>query len=260
MPVSAWIIGSVRLDASNIEVNGNNEVTSAGYWYLRHSSPVVSLIDHFETLIHTQAPNATVFITEGRRVRIEPDAGEPVGIDWLSNTTLRDLLGFTGNITESEDPATATNISPLLWSPGFPATPDTVLGTPGYVVRDQTTQVSADGTQAQTTSYYSQNHQDLRWTEVMAERMRVAEGTDGGGTFHELYEQSLVLGYSCRYYEQVTEVDGSNTAVTWDDSSDNSFGPYVLRQRNPRWYRRAVRNADAYSPLTLQLMQVAEYS
>jgi hypothetical protein len=260
MPDSAWLVGSVRIEAGNIEVNGNNHVTPAGTYYLRHANDALSLLEIVEDLIQLEEATATLFVTENRTLRLLPTAGNPVSIDWLSNTALRDLLGWTANLASSDDPHDAPNVSPLLWSPGWVATPATLLGTDGYVVTDATRHVSTDGLRTFVTTYYEQVQQDLAWTEVLAERLRVPMDEDGGGTFHEFYEQVLKRGYSIRYYEEQTEVDGSTTAVVWNDAVTNSFGPYVLREADPRWYRRVIANADLYGSLELPLMQVAEYT
>lgn len=255
---TAWLIGSTFLEAVNIEVNGNPQAVAGGYRYLRSDNAALSLIAAFEDAIQEEEATAVVTITRGRHVRITAD--NAVSVDWLSATTLRDLLGFTGNLSSGTSHV-APNVSPLLWSPGWPATPETLLGTAGYVTNDQSRMVSADGTRVLVTSYYEQVHQDLSWTHILAERLRVAAGVAGGGTFHELHEQSLKLGYSVRYYETIDEEDGDDaTAVTWDDTADNSFGPYVLRSVDPRWYRRVLENADLYGSITLPLMQVAEYT
>lgn len=256
MPDSAWLVGSVYLEASNIEVNAVNVALAAGNYYLRSANAALSLVDYVLGRIQTQVPTADMYVTEGRTVRIEPDGANPVAIDWLSNLTLRDLLGHTANIASTTSPIDAPNISPLLWSPGFLATPDTILGTAGSVHRDQSRQVSADGREAQTTTYYTRTEQTLSWSHVLAERMRVAAGTDGGGTFFEFHEQSLALGYRCRYYESQSETESSTTEVTWDDSADNSFGPYYLPRQLPRHFRRVLRNADLYSSLELRLVQL----
>jgi hypothetical protein len=260
MAETSFLVGSVQLEASGIEVNGVNVPTAAGAYYLRSANAALSLVDYIQGRIQTEVATATLFITEGRRVRLLPQVGDPVAIDWLANTTLRDLLGFTGNLASSDAPRTATNCSPLLWSPGWIATPATLLGTAGHIITDQTRHVSADGTRALVSTYYTQVQQELAWTHILAERLRVDAATNGGGTFHELYEQVLKLGKSCRWYVEQNEVDGSTTAITWDDSSTNSFGPYVLREANPRWYQRVVEYADLYGSLALPLMQVTEYS
>lgn len=259
MPVSSWLVGSVQLESSGIEVNGVNVPTS-GRYYLRHSNAALSLLDYVQGRIQTEVAPASLFLTEDRRVRLTTTAGNPVAIDWLSNTTLRDLLGFTANLASSETARSATNVSPLLWSPGWVATPETRLGTAGWVQTDATRHASADGTRTLVSTYYTQVRQVLSWTEVEVDRMRVDAATDGGGTFHEFYERCLKLGMACRWYVEQTEVDGSTTAVTWDDSATNSFGPYALVEDNPRYYSRVVSNADLYSPLDLELMQITEYT
>ena len=258
--LSSWLIGSAQLEASGIEVNGVNVATPGGTLYLRSENPLLSLIDLLTTAIQTQVPTAELVVTQGRRVRLVPTLGDPISIDWLANTTIRDLLGFTGLLASSDSPRTATNVSPLLWSPGWVATPETLLGTAGWVQTDATHHVSADGRRKLATTYYEQVQQDLSWSVILAERLRVDAATDGGGTFHEFYEQVLKRGMSIRWYVEQLEADGSNTAVTWDDSATNSFGPYVLREADARWYRRVLDNADLYGSLALPLMQVAEYT
>lgn len=260
MPASSWLVGSIYLDAFTFEVNGVNKNVSAGYYYLRHATASLSLIDTLLTQVQTEAAGADWYVTEGRTVRLEPQAAQNVAIDWLSATNVRNLLGYTGNMASQDTPYDAANVSPLLWSPGYVAIPATVLGTAGYVTNDLSIMVSADGTDALTDFHYSQVWQDLSWTHVDAARMRVDDGSTGGGTFHQFHEQCAKLGYSIRYYEQIDEADASTTAVTWDDTTANSHGPFRLRRVDPRWYARVVSNADLYSPLDLSLMQVSEYS
>lgn len=258
MPESAWLVGSIFLTAFNIEVNGVNKAFGSGYYYLRHATAALSLIDALETALQTEAAGAEWYVTEDRTVRLQPLGGQPVAIDWLSSTNVRDLVGYAGNQASSDAAYDAPNVSPMLWSPGWLAIPETILGTAGYATNDHTTMVSADGTVALTDHFYSQVWQNLSWSHILVDRMR-ASGT-GGGTFHELYEQFLKLGYSVRYYESISEADGSMTAVTWDDSSTNSFGAYRLRPGfSPRWYARAIASADIASPMELPLMQVDDY-
>lgn len=260
MATSSWLIGSFNLTTAFIQVNGVNVSVPGGNLYLRSAVAVLSLIDIVETAIQTEVPTATLFLTEGRTVRLLPTGGNPVEIDWLSNLTLRDALGYAANLASQDTPHDAPNVSPLLFSPGFTATPETLLDTSGYVTNDQSRMASADGTELQVTTFFEQVQQRLSWTHILAERMRVANSVDGGGTFFEFHEQSSKLGFSMRYYQEQTEVASSTTAVTWDDSVDNSHGPYILKRTMPRAYSRVVRNADLYSTLTMGLAVVAEYS
>lgn len=260
MVAASWLVGSIYLDAFTVTVNGNAKAIAAGYYYLRHATALLSLIDTLEDAVQTEAAGATWRITEGRLARLVPQAAQPVSINWGSATNVRDLLGYTGNKASDDTPYAATNVSPLLWSPGYVAIPATLLGTAGYITNDQSRFISADGTTALTDHHATQTWQELEWTEVLAERMRTDDSTTGGGTFHQWHEQSAKLGYSFRYYEEIDETDGSTTAVTWDDGTANSFGPYRLRSVDPQWYRRVIANADLYSSLSLPLMRVTEYS
>jgi hypothetical protein len=249
----------VFLDAFNIEVNTVNKAIPAGFYYLRHSFLGLSLIDTLEAAVLTEAPNAEWYVNEGRKAYLEPRAGEPVAIDWLSSIVARNLVGYDANMPSQETPYEAANVSPLLFSPGFVGTPETLLGTPGFVVNDMSRQASADGSVVQVTTFSEQVQQRVSWTHILAERMRVDAGLVGGGTWHEWHEQSAKLGFSLRYYQEQAEVDGSVVKVTWDDTASNSHGPYSLASDRPRAYGRVVRTADLYSPLDIRLLQVAEY-
>lgn len=259
MAESAFLVGSTRLEGATIEVNGNDVALTGGYYYLRHATASLSLIDHVQQQVQSEVGDAVFFLTEGLRVRQTTSPGNPVAIDWLDATAWRDALGWTSNLASSAFPHQASSVSPLLWVPGWVATPATLLGTSGWVKTDATRHTSADGTRHLVTQYYEQVHQDLTWSAILAERLRVPDGQSGNGTFHTFYEAVLKRGYSVRHYQAQVETDGSTDAVTWDDSDDNSFGPYVLREHDPQWYRRVVEYADLYGSLDLPLMRVQEY-
>lgn len=260
MAATSLLVGSIRLEAATIEVNGVAVNLAAGRYYLRHPSSSLSLVDVWQQALQSIVGAATVVVTQGLRVRQATTAGNPVAVDWLDATAWRDALGYAGDLASSESPHQADYQSALLWSPGWIATPETLLGTAGWVETDATHHVSADGTTMLVTTYYEQVRQALSWTEIEAHRMRVPAGQNAGGTFHELHEQSLKRGYSFRWYVEQNEVAGSTTAMSWDDTADNSFGPYVLLEPNARYYARVIANADLYSPLELgPLAQVTEY-
>lgn len=252
---AAWLVGSATW-ASTITVDATAvAMTTNRSHYLRHATASLSMIDTVAADIVTAVGGTcTITIRENRRVRIVFNTARSV--TWGTGTVLRDLLGFTGNLA-SASTHDAHGVSPLLWSPGFLATPSTIAGTTGYTMQHQAYYKSDDGTQVYVDHLGEETWQELEWQHILPERMRVATGT-GGGTFHEFFEQCAKLGRRFGYYEEVDENDASTDAVTWP----TVMGPYVLRAEAMRgnWYDRNVPNAEVSASLDLPMHLVDEYS
>lgn len=251
---SAWLVGSttwaatITVDATPVAMTTNRT------HYLRHSTASLSLIDTLASDIVTAVGGTcTITVRRNRRVRIVFNTART--ITWGTGTVLRDLLGFTGDLGSAAT-HDAPGVSPMLWSPGYLATPATIAGTDGYTQQHQSYYKSDDGTQIYVDHLGEETWQELSWSHIVPERLRVATGT-GGGTFHELFEQFAKLGRRMLYHEEIDELDSSSDAVTWDTAR----GPYVLRaETRGNWYQRNVPNAEVSSPLELPLHQVDEYS
>lgn len=261
MPDSAWFVGSLPIAAQSFTIDAYAASVAAGDYYLRSSTYSGDLIDALAAEM-TSAGLALVSVQMMRSRQIRITASTTFAVTWGTATVLRDLLGFTQGNLSGASSYTAAGVSPLLWSPGSVATPATIQGVDGYVVDNFQQLKSEDGSQSQTVIFSEETWQDLEWSHVLPERMRVANGVDGGGTFHEWYEQCGKLGYRFLYYQTVFESDDAATSATWDDSSDNAFGPYVLRldARGGKYYRRNVDFADVSSPMSLALHLVDEYA
>lgn len=253
--LSAWLIGSITMPASTLTVDADLFAWPADSYYLVSSTSALSMIDFLAARIVANVGGTCVItITRGRTIRIVFDT--PRTVTWGAATQLRDLLGFTtdlGSATTHDAP----NVSPLLWSPGYLATPKTIEGVDGYTVPHQAITKSADGTQVYCTHYGQETWQDLSWSHIIPERMRVDDSTNGGGTFHEFFEQCALLRARFLYHQEVDELDGSTTTATLDTAR----GPYVLRPEfDGDWYRRNVPNAEVSSPLDLPIHLVDEYA
>lgn len=260
MPTSAWFVGSQTLAAQTLAITQGatteNIVLPAGSYYLRSATSSLSLLAAMVTAInaHSLISGATAVVQRNRIVAL--GATQTFTLTWPADNILRNLLGFAANLTPAATSHTAPAVSPLLWSPGYLATPATIEGVTGYTVPHQAIYKSDDGTQVDCDHYGSETWQDLEWTHVLPERMRVATGT-GGGTFHEFYEQCGMLRRRFLYHQEIDELDGSTTAVTWD----TALGCYVLRPDFPdQWYRRNVQFAEVSSPLELPIHLVDEYA
>ncbi len=254
---SSILIGSITIPLQSFTVGGLAASVPADDYYLEHSTSSLSLIRAFDTAAEAAVGGlaCTVEILRNRRVRITFDS--PQAVNWGTATQLRDLLGFTGNLGAGTSHV-ATNISPLLWSPGYPATPKTIPGVAGYTIPHQAIYKSDDGTQAKRYHFGTETWQDLEWTHIVPSRLRTT-GTVAaqGGTFHQFFEQCAMLGARFFHYEDMTEdTADASTALVFGVGQ----GPYVLREGfDGDWYRRRVRGADVSSPLELPIHVVAEY-
>jgi len=167
--------------------------------------------------------------------------------------SLADVLGYDADCT-GDNTYDAVSISPLLFSAGFMATPKTIQDVDGYTIPHHAAYKSDDGTQIYDVHYGDETWQDLSWPHILPERMRVASTADGGGTFHEFFEQCAKYHRRFLYYQEIDEDDTSSTAVTWTTGR----GPYALRQVDGDWYRRNVANAELSCSLELPLIELAE--
>lgn len=258
MPDTSLLVGSITLPEQVVEINASAQTITAGTRYLRHPTAALSWLAQLEAAITAAGiGSASVVMLQSLRVRA---SGSPnFDIDWTSSgaTLLRDLLGWAAN-SASAGTHTATSASPLIWDPGDPATPSVRFGATGYTNNDDARHVSADGTQFRVDIYHEQKRIELSWTNVAADRLQVDDATQGGGTFHEFYEQSGKRGYSM-FWHAAQSLDGTATPVTWDDVQ--RFGPYAIRPEfGVDWYARNVPNAEIDGPLEIPLMQLAEYS
>jgi hypothetical protein len=251
---SAWLVGSIGLTLQAPTIDATPISLAAATYYGRHTTAVRSLIDTLATaIVAAVGGTCTVVVTRSRRILITFNVAR--SITWGAYTQLRDLLGFTGD-RGAASTQLAENVSPLLWSPGYLATPKTIAGVDGYTIDHKATYESDDGQQSYTYYYSTETWQDLEWMHIDPSRMRVSTGT-GGGTFHEFYEQVAKLGARFFYYENVVEDDTDTaTGVTWTTGR----GPYRLRPEfDGDWYRRNVAFAEVSSPLALPLHKLAEY-
>jgi hypothetical protein len=254
MSASAWLVGYLPIVEQEIRVAGQEVTLAADTYALRHTTSALSLIDALDAamLASVGATTSTTVVLRNRLVRITLSTAGTIRFD--DAPALAALLGFPATATASATVHTATYVSPLLWSPGYPATPKTIHGVDGYTIPHQSAYKSDDGSQVYVAHYGDEIWQDLGWSHIMPERMRVADTEDGGGTFHEFFEQVGKYRRRFTYYEAIDEDDASSSAVTWTTGR----GPYVLRESDGDWYRRNVPNAEVSCSLELPLHMVAE--
>jgi hypothetical protein len=118
-----WVISSRAWTDETPTWNATPEAVTAplGSLYLIHDTPDLDLLARVVVAMAAAgivAPAA--FVTEDRHVRLTSSG--VFSVTWNAATTLRDLLGFTGDLAAASG-YTAPLRSPLLWSPGKIFTP-----------------------------------------------------------------------------------------------------------------------------------------
>lgn len=254
MAETALLIGSRPVNVA-VTIAGSAR-TIVGNFYLRHTTAAISLLDRCQTeMTAAGVGSAAVTMRENLRIRL---AGAGVFTVTWNSTDLRDWFGFTGNLSGASS-YDAPNPSPLLWAPGYLATPTTIQGKAGYVVPHTTFHSSDDESSVETQHFGTGTYQELDWALVQTSRLMVADGGVLGNTFEGLYRYVLQYGYRFRYHQSVQEGSSAANALPWNDSV--AFGPYQLRSPlDPSWYRRLVANADDYGAgIGLEMKVVEEY-
>lgn len=253
---SSWLIGSITLDSSvTIVVNGgSNALIAAGTYYLRDASAALSLIDVILTAVTPFMTTPAIFVAEDRKLRVT--AGAP--FTWTIPSELQGALGFGASIPSTSS-ATATDVSELLWSPGWCATTTGhPTGTTGFEVPQRVHMASPSGlTQRVTIHGTAQTKAALDWAFVLRARAWAAGSDDGApGDYRRFWGVVLVPGLRWKWYPETEEDDASSVAVTWP----TALGPYVSVDPKGDWWDRSVKNADTHSGVQLDGLVSSEIS
>ncbi len=260
---SSWLVGAITLPDAFALFDTEDVTLPGGTYYLRHPTAALSLVDVVNAAIDASLSAITctsLVVLQNRRVQINLSGA--ADLIWSGSGADAELwaaaLGFSGSDLTLAASYTASGISPLLFSAGYPAKPKTQAGITGYTMLKQAYLKAADGRSTRRVGYGNETWQELAWPHVVPSRLQ-STGTvlAQGGTFHQFFEQSLSLGLSMLHYEDMTEDAASTTAVTWS----TPLGPYQLRDGfDGDWYARNVDNAEISSPLKLPLLGVDEYT
>lgn len=239
MPDTAILVGSVELANQSLLIDGNPEAIAAGSYYLRHGTAGISLFDALE-LAMTNAGLAGVQVELQRNllVRIQALGNFEITL----SARLQRLLGFSGTQGPGNNSYEATLVSPLLWAPGYPATPASRAGKAGYKVPHVTRHKADDGSRQEAQYFGEEVWQELEWPFVPADLLQVADADDDGGSLEGLFEEVLKYNRPFQWYPAENTHPDSDSLLSWG----TVFGPYQLRDDlgKPNWYDRIRANAD----------------
>jgi hypothetical protein len=247
---SAWLIATKTLGAQDVTVNASPQVIAADERYLYNATNSLSWLNALQAaMLAAGVTTPSVFLTRARKVRIT--AGSSYTITW-TDTELRDLLGFTGNLSSASS-HTADNVSPALWSPGYEALPTSPYGTDGYDIPDTLVLSSPSGLTTTMVTHFTATHQELAWDVIP--QARVWTSSEAGGEYKRLWSDYLIAGERVTHYQSVNE---DETATTTAATLGTGLGPYKLRSINPQWFSRRLDPTDRLWRITLDLIKVSE--
>jgi len=253
---SDWLIGSVRsMPAYAYSVSASVYGIAAGDYYLYDAANSRSMLYQLEEDIEDKHPGqgAAVFLTETGHVRIT--CGVAFSITW-SDVEFRNWLGFNSDIV-SQTAVTASNKSPLFWSPSYPGTPKhSPYGIDGTKIYDTAITESPSGQTSQATRHHTKTVQGWSWTMVPIARVWTTDGDGTGGEFRRFYDEVLSKLARFKFYTNITEETTSTTAFT----PGVVLGPYKARGPVDDWYSRGIPGADTRSPISIDATKTAEYA
>ena len=235
---TAWLVGSVKSLAYYLSVDASLQSVT-GSRYLYHPTGSLSILDAVRAaMVAAGYAGASAVLTRDRRVKLASGAGN-FGITWDS-TGLRDLLGFTGDLSGAAS-YTATNISPLLWSPAKPLRPElSPLGTTG--IPRPLSYFTTSPASGETFVVSHGERVDQRFTCGMIAVDRVFTSAKAGGEWIAFFTNCAARGASFYVYPAVTEEAGSGTTA----SLSGGLGPYAYspQGRAPSWSYSRSRGMD----------------
>lgn len=193
------------------------------------------------------------------RVRISSVDAVAFTLTWPTDGLLRDLLGFTGNLTPAATSHVAPNVSPLLWSAARPATYRARLGTDGIPVRDTAVGQSATGVIS------SNTHNELRentlsWRYVQNPRIWTED--EEGGEFFAFWGQVLAHSRRFKVYRGTVEDEASTTAITLGTVLPRAGLAYVHIPPSPVKFPfdREFAFVESLHPVVIEVKTRAEYT
>ena len=255
-----WLIGSYpSFPAQSIAVIDDVAASEAqsvatGDYYMIHPTASLSLADQVKAAVnaHSNIADCDIEIMASGKIRIWRTGASNFGITW-TNTTVRDVLGFTANLTGSD--SYVASKSAYWWSANRKASPTmSPLGVVGKVVSDSVMGSAGDATTRVTeNNTYRRNGYFWRYVPVA----RIWTTAEGGGEWFAFHDAVVRKGRQFYLWPDISE-DSTDDATTITLAS--GLGPY--KSENPKeWdYTRELANVDRLSRVDIQVIQVAEFS
>lgn len=242
------LIGSAYLPAQTMIFGGVGVEVPAGTWYPSSDSVLGALQSALAT---AGLSGASVRLCNDGLIRIS-GTGLAFSLNWTSATELRDMLGFTSNLSGSAS-YVATYPSPQIFIPGYPATRSVSEGLPGYDVDDARTEIDRSGTIVQTTYYHTQVWDELSWSPLPLSKITTEDVSQpaSNGTWRRFRRVVLLRNHPFRFYE-IAEVDGTTSAITLP----TRIGTYKVRSVPKDVLDRRIANSNNLWGISIDTIRV----
>jgi hypothetical protein len=220
---TVWCVSSRAVTSYAVTIDGGAQTVtfSLGGGYLVHPTASLDILARLVVAMTTAGVAApAAYITEDRHVRLTSSG--VFTVTW-TDTTFRDLLGFTGNLAAASS-YTATNRSPLLWSPGKTENPDRNMLGANRVRLDLSVAYGTGGRQTVRIEGSPTEDQTFRWAHIPKERVLATPPTPIAGEYQYFWRYELCGGQRWILLRGVTE--GSSTTTSSSYGSATHQGPY----------------------------------
>lgn len=227
----------------------------AGSYYLTDSSSARSLFSAFATALnsHSMLGSASCVLLRDRTTFLS--ASPDFAIAWPADNLLRDLIGFTSNIS-GQDEYVSDGISVLLWSPGRTGVYRARLDTDGIPLHDTAVGMSANGVVV-ATRHNTVLEQTLTYRYVR--NSRVWTTAEEGGEFYAFWDYVLSRAAPFKLYRSVTEDEASTSTMTLGTQTP-STGAYKHTPSQPVRlpFDREFANVEMLHPISIDCVTVTD--
>ncbi len=261
---TAWIMGSVAdvpLTTFDVTANAVTESFSipAGSYYPWDITAANSALNqlHDEIESHSEITTCSAFFGRDRLPRFTCDVAYTI-TNW-SDTTIRELLGFTGTEAISATSQVPSGLSDYLWSPGRCEIPDAPLGALGLPFHDTAVGVSGDQVVVATTNNSGHRNRFL-FKQVYNERVYTSDQLPGE---HVRFWDAVQRRFArFKLYRNITEEDSATDATVVNLGAADTIGPYVWQTPDTPVsydYTREVSRLELFNTIDLPVIAASEY-
>lgn len=254
---------SVPATTLAVTVDGTleNLAVAAGKYYLDDPTASLSLMQTVAAALvtHTKITACTIKIRQDRKTQmtLTTTAGT-TAIDWSSDTTVRDMLGYSQGNLAGANAYTSASISKYLWSPMRLEITKARLDTQGEPEHDTVTTESGDGVVV-AREHNTWRSNELRWPNTA--NARVWTTSEAGGEYIAFWDMVL------RRFNRFKVYRNFNDAGTVSDSTEHTlstaYGPYKPKHSRGPYefnYRREIEHVDTRHEVVMRIRSVPEYS
>lgn len=229
MTTSSMLVGSYRaLPDQTLTFTGPVTETvsaSASYGssiYLHHSTAALSLVTQVGNAVANREAGGACVLQQNGKIKIS--ATSTFTLTWTS-TLVRDLLGFTGNLSGANS-YESTTIPLLLWIPGTTESPaQAVLGQQGSNNHDAHRVQAPDGTQVTRIFGSAVQRNAFKWTYIPKAYYQTTD--NNGGELSRFFDEVLVKGSKFMLHRNITFDTSSTSTMTLDAQA---MGPFEVEE------------------------------